>query len=806
MSAKVPLIMPKPTATDFSVNKIFSDISAAAIHYGFAAIEVRGTTMRWLVIEALLRVLPNIGPRQQCVRLLIDHEENYKFQVLDVPIHSGKLNNSLLHKYLKQMQPNSGYDICPGVENEYIKLKDKLKRKPMVLHEWPRGIRYDHINCEIWFHSAGISSKQSSRICKNCDSLIKSMKITAKNIIKRSVKKTPPKGTNLKFMTPKTRRRTLNKKSERLRKVHKKLSKYENYVCPLDSQQGKEMKDVMNQINENFSNELDQIFKENDKGDILKTIWENDVKMNRRDFYKDQQRNVASDSGSRYSVITYRVALAVFSRSPAAYEALKSFNILQLPSVSTMKTYMRANREEPGPVYHRLAEEKKKYEDIKDFKMKMNLPVPLGEGALIFDEVKVSASIYWNAKSNKFVGHALSPEDVSSLHDIYQEISPSGEIKKASYILQFLWRDITSNYDIIGPYYTSENGLDHKFIMACVFETMHLFSMYGFDVTLLICDGASANLKLLKLMCGEEPRVFPVGDGNERYKVKTSFHNIYSDKIVHVIICPSHQLKNMIAALYSSRDLGTKLFTLENSTFGWSQIVDMYKRELQRAENNEIRRVPDLLASHIYRDKWTRLNVKAAKIMQQNHVLADLKEYFENHKNDKRLMNTIQYLDACNKLFERGLLSHEKISVGQRNVIELMEDGFWFFVGWCDDAILNNVSIESNRQKAFLSWQTWDLMRLTFYGFKGFVDSFFHRHPGEEYYIVPVRLNGSAVETLFSQLKYSTGGHLSSTNYASARSSLLVKRQVRGHNVKDKEYRNITLNLSSQPLKKQKRE
>ena len=145
--------------------------------------------------------------------------------------------------------------------------------------------------------------------------------------------------------------------------------------------------------------------------------------------------------------------------------------------------------------------------------------------------------------------------------------------------------------------------------------------------------------------------------------MKTSFHNIYSDKIVHVIICPSHQLKNMIAALNSSRDLGTKLFTLENSTFGWSQIVNMYKRELQRAENNEIRRVPDLLANHIYKDKWTRLNVKAAKIMQQNHVLAELKEYFENHKKDKRLMNTIQYLDACNKLFERGQVWYLIVSI-----------------------------------------------------------------------------------------------------------------------------------------------
>ena len=93
--------------------------------------------------------------------------------------------------------------------------------------------------------------------------------------------------------------------------------------------------------------------------------------------------------------------------------------------------------------------------------------------------------------------------------------------------------------------------------------------------------------------------------------------------------------------------------------------------------------------------------------------------------------------------------------------------------------LTNYVPIESNSQKVFLSWQTWDLMRLTFYGFKDFTDSFFRRHPSDEHYIIPVMLNGNAVETLFSQLKYSAGGHLSSTNYASARSSLLVKRQVR---------------------------
>ena len=86
-----------------------------------------------------------------------------------------------------------------------------------------------------------------------------------------------------------------------------------------------------------------------------------------------------------------------------------------------------------------------------------------------------------------------------------------------------------------------------------------------------------------------------------------------------------------------------------------------------------------VVVSHIYRDKWTQLNVTAAKIMQQSHILAEIKEYFENHRNDKRLMNTIQHLDACNKLFERGLLSLEKKSVKKRSVIELMEDIFFVF-------------------------------------------------------------------------------------------------------------------------------
>ena len=141
------------------------------------------------------------------------------------------------------------------------------------------------------------------------------------------------------------------------------------------------------------------------------------------------------------------------------------------------------------------------------------------------------------------------------------------------------------------------------------------------------------------------------------------------------------------------------------------------------------------------------------------------------------------------------------IKADDLHVLDRMEHGFHFLMGWCDDALLRHVDIETNYQKSFLAWQTCDLMRITYYGFKEFTTSYLEQHSQDDLYIVPLRLNGSAVETLFSQMKYSAGGHFSSTN-CTARSSLLMKNQVRGRSVKDADYRNVNLNLLSQTLKK----
>ena len=98
-------------------------------------------------------------------------------------------------------------------------------------------------------------------------------------------------------------------------------------------------------------------------------------------------------------------------------------------------------------------------------------------------------------------------------------------------------------------------------------------------------------------------------------------------------------------------------------------------------------------------------------------------------------------------------------------------------VGYYRQSVYNNIymymhlctgyKITTTSEKEFLSWQTRDLLRLMYYGFKNLCADFVSAHPG--YTVYPVRLNGSAVETFFSQVKHATSGQLSSINYATAR-------------------------------------
>lgn len=52
-----------------------------------------------------------------------------------------------------------------------------------------------------------------------------------------------------------------------------------------------------------------------------------------------------------------------------------------------------------------------------------------------------------------------------------------------------------------------------------------------------------------------------------------------------------------------------------------------------------------------------------------------------------RLLATAQYLEACNMLFERGILSHDSIHSSHRDVLNNMKIGFKYFTEWHEEMI-----------------------------------------------------------------------------------------------------------------------
>ena len=117
--------------------------------------------------------------------------------------------------------------------------------------------------------------------------------------------------------------------------------------------------------------------------------------------------------------------MAVYSRSTSAYEALKSFNLLQLPSSDTLKDFKSPLTCAPGEIDNRLQKERELYngrakEAMERKKINSQYLLPLSLGVLVFDEVKVGMKVQWNSSNDAIIGYSMTREDMSSLRDIYE--------------------------------------------------------------------------------------------------------------------------------------------------------------------------------------------------------------------------------------------------------------------------------------------------------------------------------------------------------------------------------------------------
>ena len=135
-----------------------------------------------------------------------------------------------------------------------------------------------------------------------------------------------------------------------------------------------------------------------------------------------------------------------------------------------------------------------------------------------------------------------SKDNISSLVNVYQLLHTPKAAAQTSYTLQFLWHDLISSYDIIGPYFTSADSVDSKFILTCVLKTIKLLQHHWLKTSLLVCDGCAVNLATIKAIhehCG----AYSIIDDEftDRFEVQPWFINLFAPpSLIFWMIFPTH--------------------------------------------------------------------------------------------------------------------------------------------------------------------------------------------------------------------------------------------------------------------------
>ena len=68
--------------------------------------------------------------------------------------------------------------------------------------------------------------------------------------------------------------------------------------------------------------------------------------------------------------------------------------------------------------------------------------------------------------------------------------------------------------------------------------------------------------------------------------------------------------------------------------------------------------------------------------------------------------------------------------------------------------------------------------------------------PDGKYFISPLRINGSAIESIYSVLKFASGGNLSALSYGPALGKLINRKDMIQNKYSEKGYRDVVLNIS----------
>ncbi|XP_047135769.1 uncharacterized protein LOC124812779 [Hydra vulgaris] len=586
------------------------------------------------------------------------------------------------------------YELCKGIEvpniSKELQFQKHVIPKKFNYHDYQQLAFKPHLNQDQYFRSNNcrlLLNKDDINTCADCRICVQ--KVSSEEKSKLSTINKPAKlNAPIKFISPNRIKLTLQ--NNRL-----KCKQLEQELLNMRSAIEEHSETVHSQIDEDFK----ILFSACDQADVP-----NFMKL----FWSEQQKYIQTSCSNnvKYHPMIIKFCLNLAAKSSSAYSDLRydkktGNGILVLPSLRTLRDYKHYIHPTRGfnPAV------------INDLKLKTeSFTEPERFVGIIFDEMKIQEDLVWDKYSGELIGFV----DLGDNNINYGTLKNVETI--ATYILVFLVKSIVNPLSFSFATFATTGILAHQ-IMPIFWKAVCYLELINLHVISTTSDGASSNRRFFKM----HKFLQGCSDKDVIYRTK----NIFSKKhhFIYFFADVPHLMKTARNCLsHSGTGHSTRLMWNNGFFLLWSHIQQIFEEQLESG----LKFVPKLTNDHIHLTPYSAMKVSlAAQVLSETvgSVLANF--------GPPEAAGTSTFCIMMDKFFDclnvRNTFDHRLKKKPFLKPYESLTDERYH---WLDEFLeylrLWKVSIETraghyndnSKSKMFLSWQTYEGLKITVYSFK----------------------------------------------------------------------------------------
>ena len=403
-----------------------------------------------------------------------------------------------------------------------------------------------------------------------------------------------------------------------------------------------------------------------------------------------------------------KLCLSLAAKSPSAYSDLRydaatNSGNLVLPSLRTLrdyKNYIRPKRGFSSEVIDELAKKTELFSAPERFV------------TILFDEMKIQEDLVWDKHTGELIGFV----DLGDMNVNYATLHNVKEL--ATHVLVFLVKSIVNPLSYSFATFATTGATSYK-IFVLFWKAVNILENIQLKVIAATADGASPNRKFFRM---HKPLD---GDAEKAvvYRAENTFTSSSEKRFVYFFADVPHLIKTTRNCLSNSGS-GRATRYMWNSGFFilWSHITNFYHQDLECG----LKMMNKLTNDHVNLTPFSVMRVRLAA-----QVLSETVSTVLNTFGDADVAGTAKFCLMMDKFFDclnvKNTVEHKIKNKPFLKPYESVDDirFAWldqflnYFEQWKESIEERPGNFTQNaKANMFLSWQTYEGLRVTVYSFK----------------------------------------------------------------------------------------